>query len=39
MKETFKLLTEDGGWYDGLCMLGGFVVMMVSVLLAAVIFG
>lgn len=39
MKETFKLMTEDGGWYDGLCVFGGFLTMMVGILLMIAVFG
>lgn len=25
IKETFKIMLEDEGWYDGLCVLAGAV--------------
>ena len=39
MKEVFKLMTEDGGWYDGLCVIGGVLTMAVGIFLMIVLFG
>lgn len=39
MKETIKLMCEDGGIYDGLCVLLGTITMAVSIYLAIVIWG
>lgn len=39
MRETIRLMIEDGGWYDGLCMLGGFLTMIVGIILMAAVLG
>ena len=39
MRETIKMMIGDGGWYDGLCMLGGFLTMVVGIFLMIAVLG